>query len=363
MKLPLPLAFVLPLSLCLSGCDQASPFGRSGSSKGSGATEHIDAEEVAAATRLKAIKDPISEEAYKFSVKVRQMYNSSRFDELEKIAAELRAEKQLFRNGSWKIVRFYDAFDCRDDEPEKMWKLHDQIHQAWIAAKPESITARVAYADFLTSYAWHARGTGYANTVADDGWRLFSERLESSKQILMKAREMPEKDPVLWLTALTVALGQGPSKSEYDALMAEAHAFEPTFWGYDGARAYSLLPRWHGEPGEWEAFAEQTAARPDGPGAEVYARIVMRLMTFHDNIFRESKASWDKTKEGLAQLRQKYPESLEFVNITALLATMAEDQELAEAMFDQLGDTYVPSVWRKPERFAHYRNWARTGKW
>ena len=42
-----------------------------------------------------------------------------------------------------------------------MWQLQERIHQEWIAAKPRSVTARVACAD----YAWQARGSGYAHTV------------------------------------------------------------------------------------------------------------------------------------------------------------------------------------------------------
>ncbi|MDQ3621744.1 MAG: hypothetical protein M3463_04540 [Verrucomicrobiota bacterium] len=107
-------------------------------------------------------------------------------------------------------------------------------------------------------------------------------------------------------------------------------------------RAYSLLPRWHGEPGDWEAHAEQASARPDGLGVETYARIVINLRRYHENIFRETKASWPKTREGLEQLRKKYPTSLEILSNSALLATLAEDRPLAKEMFDRLGETYLP---------------------
>src|SRR5262249_11146124 len=154
---------------------------------------------------------------------------------------------------------------------------------------------------------------------------------------------------------LTVALGQGWPKPAWDTMMQKLWKDEPTFWSYDTARAYSLLPRWHGKPGDWEAFAEETSSRPDGLGNEVYARIVMGLHGFYDNIFRETKASWPRTREGLEQLRKKYPDSSEFVNISAYLATFARDRELANEMFDRLGDNYSRSIWEKPERFTHCR--------
>jgi hypothetical protein len=190
------------------------------------------------------------------------------------------------------------------------------------------------------------------------------ERLAAARKVLEQARQLPEKDPYWWMAALSVALGQGWSKTDYDALVAEAVAFEPRYWGYHTSRAYSLLPRWYGEPGDWEAYAEQAAAAPEGLGAEIYARIVMGVRRYHEkNVFRESKASWPQTRAGLEVMLEKYPRSLDILSNAALLAAMAEDQEMAKPLFEKLGDSYLPSVWRKTERFVHFRNWAATGQW
>jgi len=361
--LPLSLAAAALLVACHKEPSGESQSDSSPGSRPAKTEEHIDPEEKALAAKLVPAKDPVSQEINAANLKTRQNYNSRRFDELEKEAAGLRASQETFGNGSWKIAQFHESLECDTKEPESMWQLHDKIHQEWIATKPDSATARVAYAQFLISYAWHARGSGYADTVSKEGWRLFGERLDAALKVLMEARGIKEKDPCLWLNMLTVALGQGWDAAAYDKLMKEAHAAEPKFWGYDTSRAYSLLPRWHGEPGDWEAFAAQVSARPEGPGIEVYARIVFRLRGFYDNVFRETKASWPKTKEGLNVLLERYPDSLGLQNEAALLATMAEDRPAAKAWFDKIGDRYLPSVFRNPERFVHYRHWAETGQW
>jgi hypothetical protein len=230
-----------------------------------------------------------------------------------------------------------------------------------MASKPNSITARVAYADYFTKYAWHARGSGFADTVTPEGLRLFAERLTSARQILDDAKSLPDKDPFFYYIELRVALGQSWPKLEFDKLAADATTFEPTFWPYDTERAYSLQPRWYGEPGDWEAYAYQASQRAGGLGAEDYARIVMYFANEHDNIFRETNAIWPKTREGLLKMQQEYPRSLLILNYTALLASMAQDRPLAKQTFDHLGDNYVQSVWNSPAQFESFRNWAEGG--
>ncbi len=146
--------------------------------------------------------------------------------------------------------------------------------------------------------------------------------------------------------------------------MSAAHEAEPTFWGVEVARAYSLLPRWYGEEGDWEKFAEQTAARPDGLGDELSARIVSNQAGFYENVLRETQASWPKPKAGLDAMRVKYPQSLGVFSDAARLGTMAFERDYARAAFAELDGRFVENYWNGgKERFVHFRNWAETGKW
>lgn len=358
--------FLVPFAIaCLTGCEEREESGTSGSGGGNSKTvgENIDAQERKEARKLKAVKDPIKEEIAGFQEGYRKLLAERRFDELEKAAEDFRTTKETFRDGTWKLHEFYAALELPDEAETADWKRVGEIHEAWIAAKPESITAHVAHAAYLVGYAWHARGNGYASSVTEKRAMYFEKRLESALKVLVKSREFQQKDPMWWNAALTTALGQGWPEDQYDQLVAEAAAYEPTFYWQDNQRAYSLLPRWYGEDGDWEAYALEAAERKGGLGAESYARIVINLQKFYGNIFRESKASWPKTKEGLQQLRKKYPDSLTFINQSALLATMASDQAFAKEMYDLLGDTYLPEVFPRKASFAHYRNWARTGSW
>jgi hypothetical protein len=306
------------------------------------------------------LEDAVLKEIHAFRKETRQWYNNRRFDELERRAEELRVAKAAFGNGRWKIQRFYDALECADSEPESMWLLHKQIHEEWLAKKPESVTARVAFADFWVSYAWHARGSKFAKDVTDEGWRLFGERLDNALKIVNETHAMPAKDPYLWSVALSIALGQGWDEKAYDALMREAHSVEPLFWSYDTARAYSLLPRWHGQPGDWERYARISSVRNGGVGAETYARIVIHLMKYYGNIFNETQASWSLTRKGFEAMFTKYPSSEEVIQFAALLAFQAGDRDFAKPLADRMGNAYLKSVWGKPERFQAFQAWMAT---
>ncbi len=303
-------------------------------------------------------KDPIKDAIYAEQIKIRSLYNARKFAELDATAKNLRATKAVYENGSWKIAQFYSAFECQKSEPESMWQLHDKIHHDWIAAHSGSITAHVSYADFLVSYAWKARGNGFINTVSDEGLRLMEERLEAAAEVLEAAKKIPEKDPVFYRVMLLIALGQGWEKPAYDALTNEAVTFEPKFWGYDTTRANSLLPRWYGEPGDWEAYADLAAKRPGGLGAEVYARIVISLNGYYGHVFRETKASWPKTRAGLELMVNKHPNAIEIQIHAVELAALARDQELAKAMLKRMGDNYFTAGWSSRSRAAEIRAWA-----
>jgi len=87
----------------------------------------------------------------------------------------------------------------------------------------------------------------------------------------------------------------------------------------------------------------------------------MDLRGYYDNVFRETSASWPKVRQGLIEMRQKYPRSFDLLNQTALLSTLGGDRDLAKETFGKLGDSYLPSAWGKPERFVRSRKWAETG--
>ena len=328
-----------------------------------GPVEHIDTQERIAAAQLIEAVDPIVQEVNLFQAEVRGAFDERQFDRIEAQAKELKESKALFRNGSWKIYSFYEALDDRFHTGDDGYLTDIETHRAWEKAFPDSVTRRTALANLLVSYAWHARGTGYADTVTEEGWKLMGERLDQASKVLLEAKKLGGEDIYWYSVSMRLGTGQGWEKDAFDELLAAAVRKEPGYWGIVAQRAYTLLPRWYGEEGDWEAFAVLAADDSNGLGDEAYARIVIWLSDYYVDVYRDARASWPRTKKGLEILLTKYPEAVTLQNQAARLGTMGRDQEFAKAWFDRLGDSYVKEVWGKPERFVHFRGWAQTGQW
>jgi hypothetical protein len=99
--------------------------------------EHIDAEERAIAARLKPSTDLVREEIHAFRSEMRRHFDGGRYADLERAAQDLRTTKALFRNGTWKLTEFYEAFTCERKAPEAVWQQLESRLKAWQAATPQ----------------------------------------------------------------------------------------------------------------------------------------------------------------------------------------------------------------------------------
>lgn len=303
--------------------------------------------------------DLIMEEMTAYRSATRQLYDQGKFAELDARAEDARNTKAKFANGEWKLAQFYDALRCQPNGPESAWKRQEEVHQDWAKNLPDSITARVAQADFLANYAWHARGTSYANEVSEESWKLFADRLSSARTVLDHSKNFITKCPEWWQVRMTVALGQSWSVAELEAVFQEAKALDPTYYYHDLIHAKFLMPRYHGELGDWEAAAEREIARPNGLGHAGYARVVSDLRGYYDDIFSESKASWPAAQQGYEELRKQYPDSAEILNDYARMACAADDKPLANKLFAEIGPKVLPHIWGGRKRFSQMQRWAR----
>jgi Domain of unknown function (DUF4034) len=205
-----------------------------------------------------------------FMANIRELFSEERFGALDCIADGARTTKARFASGGWKLNVFYLAIvEPQGHATEEDWAAHLAILDRWVSARPKSITARVAMADAYSSYAWNARGSGYAGTVTPNGWKLFSERIDRAKEILKEASKLDAKCPHWFEVMQTVALAESWDLTRATQLLNQAIRFEPDYQYFYRNYANYLEPQWNGADGDSEAFVEEAADRVGGEKGDV----------------------------------------------------------------------------------------------
>jgi hypothetical protein len=272
---------------------------------------------------------------------VQRLLLSRRFEELDQIADTLRATAARWPSGDWKLRTFYnDSFsDPLIGRGETAWRELLERLESWVEARPGSISAPVALAFGWSGYAWEARGSGRASAVDDQAWERFHERLGRAWAALDDARRFPERCPGWYQAAQRVALGVGWDHARYQELIAEATACQPDYYAYYELASHRLLPRWYGEPGEWERFVRAaTDTLPEPLASEIYARVVWYQSRYYGNVLRETEASWPRVKRGFATMLEAHPGCVELESARLMLATLAGDAAEARVAASRLGN-------------------------
>ena len=227
-----------------------------------------------------------------FSQAAYDLMKAGKFVQLDCVASSVRSKKERSAGGMWKIHAIYADLGKPPLHPTvEDWRAHMAMVNRWVALRPQSITARIALAESYIEWAQDARGTGFADTVSESGWKLYKQRLAKAKQILDKATALPVKDPEWYVTMQKIALGTFGPEANRD-LFARAVKFEPGYYYYYQRYAQSILPKWSKE-GETEKFAQESADQIGGDaGDAIYFRIASNLLIC--NCQDQQGDQWDK---------------------------------------------------------------------
>ena len=285
------------------------------------------------------------------------------FGLIEKEAQKVRADKSRLQGGVWKLFGVYDGVGtppAGKHATKSEWEEHVATLKKWIAAYPESATARIALAQAYVEYAWAARGNGYADSVSDSGWDRFGERIALAKATLLEAARLKEKCPYWYEGMQIVALAEGWDKAQARELLDQAAAFEPTYYHYYREYANFLLPKWYGEEGETQAFAEEVASRLSEPDASITYFQIASLLACQCDKERDSLQgmSWPRVKQGYQKLSELYGTSNLVLNRFAYMSFVANDPISAKSVFPAINGEWNHLVWRSAGNFEAARDWA-----
>ena len=288
-----------------------------------------------------------------------QLLKQEKFTDLDCIADAARSGKTRFAGGSWKLHKFYVGLDTpRPGHPtQDDWKQHLKLVKRWVDDNPNSVTAPVVLARSYVSYAWDARGDGYADTVSDNGWKVFHERMMKAEAAL-KDSDFAGKCPEWFVAMMQVAQGESWGLSRFKPLFEQAVAYQRDYEYYYRVYAIMLSPKWFGAEGEAARFAEETADRVGGEAGDLlYFDIADEIVCPCDEP-DFGHFSWPRLQKGHAALEKKYGTSLMEVNSFALMAVKFTDWEVAEGAFKRIGDNWNEKTWSNEAWFKQNRDFA-----
>jgi hypothetical protein len=292
-----------------------------------------------------------------------RILKEEKFVELDCLADRARSGKERLPGGLWKVHLLY--LGLRQPVPypvhatQEDWTDLLQRLQRWVKARPESITPRVALALAYLEYASDARGTGYASTVSQSGWKLFEERTAEAKRILTEASKLASKCPEWYVAMQMVSLNQSWPVTEARALFEKANKFEPEYYIYARDLASYLLPKWSGEPGDTEKFVQEIADRIGGDKGDIlYFQVAAAnyvICGCNDN----PQLSWDRIKRGFEASEKHYGVSMENLNRIAYLASYfgERDPVYADRVLTRIGDQWDAETWESKEDFEKIKKW------
>jgi len=202
---------------------------------------------------------------------------------LIKCAQATGRPKNLTADAQKEVARLYDTAlqllpksveqDARNEQTENEWMGFSKdivagklrlgldrdaaFHEvdAQLAKIPElKLTRLQLKAEYLINSAWDARGTGFANTVSDEDFKLFHDRLSQSKTILEEAWTLRPNDYRTALMMLRVEKGIGKDRADMEKWFERAIKPIGNQKGACEAKLEWLDPKWHGTRDEMLAF-------------------------------------------------------------------------------------------------------------
>ena len=153
---------------------------------------------------------------------------------------------------------------------------------------PREALALLVRAEFNIQYGWHARGTGFADSVTEEGWKLFKERLTVSKESLQTAWDLRPSDERIPLEMLTVVTALAGGRAEMEKWFSRAMALNTN--GYDAClrKLMFLEPKWHGSPEAMLQFGAECVTSTNWGGW-----VPLILVEAHDTLERYARKQGD----------------------------------------------------------------------
>jgi tetratricopeptide (TPR) repeat protein len=201
---------------------------------------------------------------------------------------------------------------AQNDEPS-LQSIAGGIDKAFATSDPTNPIAPIIQGQFLVDDAWNARGSGWANTVTPDGWRLFGERLDKAETLLTDAYSKNPNEQALCRVMMTVVLGRQEPHDQMEAWFQRGIKLDPGYYSIYMAKRWYLLPRWYGSAEDVWKFGLECADTNNYD-----AKIPLVLIEAIDDAGRDDPVVyerpdiWGPVEKTFRAYLDKYPDALSY---------------------------------------------------
>jgi hypothetical protein len=226
-----------------------------------------------------------------------------------------------------------------DDATLKM--VSEGLDRAFEEEDRESPVATLLDGQFYINEAWCARGSGYANTVTEDGWKLFAERLAQANTILTDLYGKSPEEPAIANAMMVVVLGQQLPRDQMELWFQRGVKNNPDDFHLYMQKRWYLLPRWYGSNEDVWNFGMECSQSTNWA-----AKIPLILLeAISDRAENEpavyaQPAIWEPVQKVFLAYLELYPNSVKYRTRFVQCAVQGEHWDVAKAQMKILGDDW-----------------------
>ena len=297
-------------------------------------------------------------------------FENGDFSALEKWYTKALKEKTRMESGHFqasiivRLIQFKSNQKCYSSEcpkiDEKFWLTQENKAKEWLTQHPKSTLAPITLARIYSDQAWIYRGTGYANTVAKEDWKMFHNLMHRAVEVLNEHQVEGRKDPHWWVGLLKATFYGSVDHARYQKLTKNAiNAFPDNAEIYITI-AHTLLPQWGGSHSSIAALASEAVNRTKATDGEAfYARIYWSLA---DSLgrpgFLKPGVDWPRIRSGFDDMLQRYPGDWNLNAYAGLACLEAHDKKTTARLMRRIGENPLGTFWPDRTTFKRCQQWA-----
>jgi hypothetical protein len=234
------------------------------------------------------------------------------------------------------------AFDDVRQDDAALKKLGDEIDRAFAEEDPENPARATVHGLFYISYAWNARGTGFANTITENGQKLMDERIKKAQAILEAAYA---KHPDIKQTSrgmMSVELAQGEGRKRMETWFQRAIKADSNYYMAYDSKANYLRDRWYGSHDDLWTFGLECLKAGNWQSKEpaVINVEASDLAEADDNASFEKPEIWGPLEEFFRGWLQHFPESRIFRSRFVKYAALGKHWDIVKEQTAILGNDW-----------------------